>query len=224
MSMEFTLMIPAAGQGRRLGKDTSKAFVDLEGMPMICRTLQAFDSCDLIHERIVAVRDSDIQHAQDILPGCTVVAGGDKRQDSVLSTLSRASCEYVVIHDAARPFVSALLINEVLARAVETGAAIAALPVTDTIKRAEQGIIRETIPRASLWAAQTPQAFRTELLREALEIVNERDVDVTDDAQVLELLHHPVHIVEGNEGNMKITTPSDLARARHILREISSTG
>lgn len=216
MEKKFALIIPAAGEGLRLGTDTGKAFLDLDGMPMVCRTMERFNNIDLIAQRIVAVRPDDIEIAGEHLEqyDAVIVEGGVLRQDSVMAALSAVQCEYAVIHDAARPFVSENLIRRVLEAALATGAAIAAVPVTDTIKSVKDGLITETIPRNRLWAAQTPQAFGTDLLRTALKKVQKQKIEVTDDAAPVEMLPHPIQIVEGEHENIKITTWEDLERAR----------
>ncbi len=221
MKENFTLIVPAAGLGRRLGADTAKAFVDLGGVPMLCRTMERFDDIELIAQRIVAVGRSDVDTARRHLEkwDVTIVEGGALRQDSVAAALSAAQCDYVAIHDGARPFVSRSLIQRVLEAALETGAAIAALPVTDTVKRTENNIIAETIPRDCLWTAQTPQAFRADLLRDAFKRIRGKGIGVTDDARLVEMAGHPVRVVEGERENIKITTPEDLEEARRILQE-----
>jgi 2-C-methyl-D-erythritol 4-phosphate cytidylyltransferase len=214
----FTLIIAAAGEGRRLGEHTSKAFVDLGGAPMLVRTLERFDGISRITETVVAVRPGDMERAHACLAGrgVTVVEGGGRRQDSVRAALSAAAAEYVAVHDAARPFVTRDLIEQVFDEAVESGAAIAATPVTDTIKQIDTGRIVRTVPREDLWAAQTPQAFVADVLRRAFEDGG-GDPDVTDDAQLLEVLGAPVSIVPAGPENFKITTPEDLARARALF-------
>lgn len=218
MKDEFTLIIPAAGEGRRLGGDTAKAFVDLAGAPMICRTMERFDGAAFIAQRVVAVRPGDVEAARKHLTkwDVTVVEGGALRQHSVAAALRETRCAYVAIHDGARPFISQDLIRRVLEAALRTGAAIAAVPVTDTIKRVENGLIRETVSRDCLWAAQTPQAFRTDLIRRALMGIDGQGIEVTDDARLVEMLGHTVRIVEGERENIKITTPEDLERARGL--------
>jgi len=220
MKENFTLIIPAAGLGRRLGADTAKAFVDLGGVPMLCRTMERFDDIELIAQRVVAVGPGDVDTARRHLEkwDVTVVEGGKLRQDSVAAALSVAQCDYVTIHDGARPFASEDLIRRVLGSALKTGAAIAAIPVTDTVKRAEDNIISETISRDGLWTAQTPQAFRTDLLRRAFDGITQ-GAEVTDDARLVEMGGHPVCIVEGEQQNIKITTPEDLEGARWILQK-----
>ena len=214
----FALIIAAAGEGRRLGENTAKAFVDLDGMPMLLRTLARFDGIPRITETVIAVRPGDVERAHACLAGreVTVVEGGSRRQESVRAALSAATAEYVAVHDAARPFVTRDLIEQILDEAVENGAAIAAIAVTDTIKQADGGRIVRTVPREDLWAAQTPQAFATDILRRAFESTA-GSATATDDAQLVEALGVPVRIVAAGPENFKITMPEDLARARALF-------
>ncbi len=153
--------------------------------------------------------------------------GGPERQDSMRAGLDALGPEFsvVAIHDAARPFVRAADVSRVLAAARDVGAALLAVPVTDTIKRVRDGRVVETPARAECWAAQTPQAFRTELLREALAKASAAGVLATDDAQLVERLGLPVAVVEGDPGNFKITRPDDLIRAEaRLAREGGEEG
>jgi 2-C-methyl-D-erythritol 4-phosphate cytidylyltransferase len=220
----FTLILAAAGEGRRLGAATAKAFLPLGGRPMLEHTMERFDGAGRITERVVAVRPGDVDRARSCLARWepTIVEGGRRRQDSVKAALDAAAAEYVVVHDAARPFVSGELIERVLDEAERTGAAIAAVAVTDTVKQVQDGAIVRTVPRGDLWAAQTPQAFKTSILREAFARARE-DAEATDSAQLVEALGLPVRIVPASAGNGKITSPEDLARAGWILERAVST-
>jgi len=144
------------------------------------------------------------------------VRGGERRRDSVRAGLDAlADCDYVVVHDGARPLVTKALIDAALAGARETGAALCAVPVSDTVKRTDDaGLVRSTVSRAGLWLAQTPQAFRTELLLRAHEAT---EIDATDDAALVELLGEPVRVVMGSPRNLKVTTPADLRLAEALL-------
>jgi 2-C-methyl-D-erythritol 4-phosphate cytidylyltransferase len=145
-----------------------------------------------------------------------VVAGGATRQESVWCALQAApaECDIAIVHDAVRPFISRALIDAVVAAAADGGAAICARPIAETVKRVRDGVVDATVDRAGLWAVQTPQAFRTALLREAHEKARRDGVTGTDDAMLVERLGHPVRVVMGLAGNVKITTPEDLRRAR----------
>jgi 2-C-methyl-D-erythritol 4-phosphate cytidylyltransferase len=145
-----------------------------------------------------------------------VVAGGAERQDSVARALDAvpAAIDVVLVHDAVRPFIDQALVDRVLAAASDAGAAICALPITETVKRVTDDIVQQTVDRSGLWAVQTPQGFRAELLREAHDKARRAGLLGTDDAMLVERLGHPVRVVRGLPENIKITTPADLRRAR----------
>ncbi len=150
----------------------------------------------------------------------TVVAGGRTRQDSVWLGLQAVpdDAQIVVVHDAVRPLITRKLVDAVVAAAEASGAAICALPVAETVKRVRGDLVESTLDRSELWAVQTPQAFRTDLLREAHEKARRDGVVGTDDAMLVERLGHPVRVVRGLPENVKITTPEDLRRARRAAR------
>ncbi|HKX26455.1 MAG TPA: 2-C-methyl-D-erythritol 4-phosphate cytidylyltransferase [Blastocatellia bacterium] len=224
-------IIPAAGSGTRFGKPTPKQFVEIAGAPIIVHTLRKFAACREIDLTIVALRQSEFESFGQMLSAyglgreqeLRLVEGGAERSESVLKALEAAAAwqpELVAVHDAVRPLVTPEQISAVLARARETGAAILALPATDTIKEAEQGIIRQTLDRRRIYLAQTPQAFRYELLRRANQEARAAGLPpalLTDDSLLVERLGEPVAIVEGTRDNVKITTPEDLALAERIL-------
>ena len=147
-----------------------------------------------------------------------VVPGGQTRQESVWLALRAApdDADFVVVHDAVRPFITRALIDAVVGAARAAGAAICALPVTETVKRVRGDEVEATLDRTGLWTVQTPQAFRADLLREAHEKARRDGVVGTDDAALVERLGHPVKVIRGLEGNLKITTPEDLRRARRM--------
>src|SRR5438477_3920123 len=173
---------------------------------------------------VVAAPESWVARARRILgrvaqgPSLTVVAGGRTRQDSVWLALQAApeDAEIVVVHDAVRPLITRRLIDAVLRAAAAEGAAICALPITETVKRVRAERVELTLDRSELWAVQTPQAFRADLLREAHEKARRDGVVGTDDAMLVERLGHPVRVVRGLAENVKITTPEDLRRARFL--------
>jgi 2-C-methyl-D-erythritol 4-phosphate cytidylyltransferase len=195
--------------------------VELAGRPLVAWCLDAFAAAESIGSVIVAA-PSDQVGAFPV--GVEVVAGGDSRSESVAAALQRANSELVVVHDAARPLVTAELIDAVLTRlAGEPGAAgvIAAAPITDTVKRAEDQVIVATESREHLWAAQTPQAFRSEALREALAVDPEELASATDDASLVEARGGRVLIEPAPRENLKVTTPADLSLAELLLRRVS---
>lgn len=220
-------VIPAAGRGTRLGYKTPKTFLDLDGSPILARTIAVF-----AQSRRVGV-------IQPVLPRswlgafgrlraragwercAPAVPGGRERQDSVAAGLRAlpADVSYVVIHDGARPFVSLALIHRVLDEARRHGAAIAAVPVQDTVKRGSPHLFLEgTVDRRNLWLAQTPQAFQLSLLREAFARAADHP-PATDEAALVEALGHPVRIVPGSPLNLKITTKEDLALSRALFHD-----
>jgi 2-C-methyl-D-erythritol 4-phosphate cytidylyltransferase len=222
-------IIPAAGSGSRFGGQTPKQFIEIAGAPIIVHTLRKFDECEEIGAILVALRREEIERferslcAHKIRKPVRPVVGGAERSDSILNALGAAKevrPEIVVIHDAVRPFVTPERISAVIARAREIGAAILAQPATDTIKEVEDGLIRRTLDRRRIWRAQTPQAFRYDLLARANEEARAADLPsamVTDDASLVERLGESVAVVEGLAGNIKITTPEDLILAEKLL-------
>jgi 2-C-methyl-D-erythritol 4-phosphate cytidylyltransferase / 2-C-methyl-D-erythritol 2,4-cyclodiphosphate synthase len=221
--MHVTAIIAAAGSGRRFGGSVPKQFLQLGGEPVLKRAVQAFQAAPCITDLIVVTRAEAVEPVAVLLGAgdkpLRVIAGGATRQASVacgVSALSEAT-EYVLVHDAARPFVTPEIIGRALDAAIEDGAAIVALPATDTVKRVrlDDGAARivETIPRESIYLAQTPQAFRRDVLEAAVALGRE-GVEGTDEAALAERAGHRVRIVDGDPANLKITTASDLARAR----------
>jgi 2-C-methyl-D-erythritol 4-phosphate cytidylyltransferase len=223
------LILPAAGRSTRLPGETKKPFHCLHGRPILLHTLDAFRSFDEIIQRIVAVAEDDLAWTRERwgkeleAGGVTdLIAGGEERQDTVAAALDVVSpnAEWVAIHDAVRPCIAAETIAAVLAEAKRSGAAIVAVPVTDTLKEAEDHRIVRTVDRRNLWAAQTPQVFRPALLREACRQAQKKKVFSTDDSALVEALGHPVSLVAGSIQNLKITTPEDLIQAeRYLERE-----
>ncbi|HEY7267478.1 MAG TPA: 2-C-methyl-D-erythritol 4-phosphate cytidylyltransferase [Solirubrobacterales bacterium] len=213
-------MIAAAGSGERLGAGGPKAFVELGGRPLLDWSLDAFREAALIKEIVVAVPPGEEGPVAE--RGVVAVAGGVHRSESVARAVELCGEEIVVVHDAARPLVTPALINAVVDRLAadeEAAGAIAAAPVTDTIKEAgEDGLVQRTLDRAGLWAVQTPQAFRAEALREALSDPDSLP-EATDDAMLLERGGGRVLIHPAPAENIKVTTPTDLHVAELLLRE-----
>jgi 2-C-methyl-D-erythritol 4-phosphate cytidylyltransferase / 2-C-methyl-D-erythritol 2,4-cyclodiphosphate synthase len=222
--MHVTAIIAAAGSGSRLGGAVPKQFLSLGGVPVLQRAVQAFQAAPRITDVIVVTRPEAVEEVTALVGAgakpTRVVAGGATRQASVacgVSALAEAA-SYVLVHDAARPFVTPAIIERALDAAIEDGAAIVALPASDTVKRVtvDAGAARvvETIPRESIFLAQTPQAFRRDVL-EAAVALGRAGVEGTDEAALAERAGHRVRIVAGDPANLKITTPDDLRRARH---------
>ena len=221
--MYVSAIIAAGGRGVRLGGARPKQFLDLGGQTILQRSVDAFLVSDRIAEIVVALPPELVARVPDYLRDrskpITIVEGGARRQDSVAQAFALVSgrADLIVIHDAARPLVTAELIGRTLDAAAEHGAAIAALRVIDTVKRAgADGVIQETIPRAEIFLAQTPQAFRVGVLRDALAQADTA-LDATDEAALAERAGHRVHLIDGDPHNLKITTADDLAMAAHFV-------
>ncbi|MCQ8184331.1 bifunctional 2-C-methyl-D-erythritol 4-phosphate cytidylyltransferase/2-C-methyl-D-erythritol 2,4-cyclodiphosphate synthase [Parvularcula maris] len=222
--MSVAVLIVAAGKGLRAGGELPKQYQLLGGEPVLRRTLRAFEEhAEVDRIQVVIGEGADELYARSatgITKALPPVPGGAERQVSVrlgLQALASSEPEIVLIHDAARPFVSAATISRCVAEARKNGAALAALPLSDTLKReGAKGLAEETVPRAGLWRAQTPQAFRFELIRELHERFADRD-DMTDDASLAEAAGHGVALVEDETTNLKITRPEDFALAEKLL-------
>lgn len=222
-------VVPAAGSGTRMGLGYSKAFVDLEGAPLLAWTLRALFRSPLIDRVTVAVRPEEVGFCEGkIIAGegfserVDVIGGGAERQQTVLKLLKStpSDCGLVLIHDGARPFVLPSLIREVLEGAREWGAAVAGLEMSDTVKESGDGglTIQRTLERERLYSVQTPQAFHRDLILEAHRRAGEEGWQATDDAALVERFGGVVRIVRGDIWNIKLTTPRDLEMARWILR------
>lgn len=222
-------IIVAAGCGKRMQSPIAKQFLELGNIPILVRTLRVFARHPRIARIFLVVPEREMDFCRSrILPeveGGTdlqVVAGGARRQDSVYQGLLAVSepGQIVVIHDGVRPFVSPELITACIAGAEQLDACIAGIPVSDTVKRVgAENEIRETIARQDLWLAQTPQAFRWELIKEAFDKAIADGFSGTDDASMLEHLGRPVRMIEGSRRNIKITTPADMELAAAFLKK-----
>ena len=216
-------VIVAAGESRRMG-DIDKVFASLGGKTMLQRVVDVFQQCDLIDQIVIVLSEANLERGQKMAAEqgwskvTDVCQGGRLRQDSVKAGLSRLNeCLWVLIHDGARPLVTEELIRRGLEVARETGAAVPAFQVTDTIKTTEDGeTVRDTPPRQSLWAVQTPQVFRYDIITEAYRQVQ---VEVTDDASLVEKMGYQVKLYPGSYDNIKVTTPEDLALAQVLWRK-----
>ncbi len=221
------VLVPAGGIGARLGRRTPKQFLRLRADTILATTLRHFTSHPAVRAIVVAAPAGHVVRARAVLgrrrlvgPTVEVVAGGATRQESVWRALQAAppDVDVVLVHDAVRPFISRGLVDAVVAAAAAHGAAICALPIAETVKRVRDDVVETTLERAGLWAVQTPQGFHPALLREAHEKARRDGVTGTDDAMLVERLGHAVHVVPGLAGNVKITTPDDLRRARERRR------
>lgn len=223
------VVIAAAGQGKRMGGSESKQFLMLQGKPILIHTIQVFEQMADVEEIVLVVRPEERQRCAQLIARYQLskikqlVCGGAERQASVyagLKALSGSETEWVMIHDAVRPFVTEEQVLRCLQQAKQDGAALLAVRVKDTIKMAgEDGRVKETPNRKSLWAVQTPQAFSYASIMEAHAWAEAHSVTGTDDAMLLERQGKPVVIVEGGYNNIKITTPEDLQWAEWQLQK-----
>ena len=228
--MKTSLIIVAGGFSTRMGGDVRKPYLCLNNKPVFLHTLETYNKVSHINQIIFVVNASDLQMVKEKwgvdlekLKVTNIIAGGKRRQDSVVNGLRCVdkSNEITLIHDCVRPFISTDIILQTINDVNEYGAAIVAVPVKDTIKETksdDNSIIRRTVPRSNLWAAQTPQGFKSDLILNAYDMINEKEIDVTDDAQAVELFGHNVKIVEGSYKNIKITTQEDLSIAEVFLK------
>jgi 2-C-methyl-D-erythritol 4-phosphate cytidylyltransferase len=228
--MQAVAIVVAAGRGERMGAERPKAFLELGGEPLLLRAARAFEAAPSVGTIVAVVPELEIAVARERLAALqkllAVVAGGERRQDSVLAGLRQVPADFdgvVLVHDAARPLVDVELIEAVAQQAAATGAALPVLPLVDTVKRVRGGRVVETLDRAELGGAQTPQGFRFALLREACEAALRAGVALTDEAMAVERLGHPVFAVPGSKRNRKITSPDDLAWAESVVAGILRT-
>jgi 2-C-methyl-D-erythritol 4-phosphate cytidylyltransferase len=228
--MKTVAIIVAAGDGRRLGQSDPKAYISLCGRPMLLRTLDKFCAARHISGLVVVAAPSELGRCEALLKAnpalqgrpWIVYRGGTTRQESVRLGLSKADADadIIAIHDAARPFVSAGLIDRCVEAAGERGAVAAGLPVRDTVKIVSSDRwIQSTPERSSLWEIQTPQAFKAALIREAHDRAVMQGLQATDDAAVVEGMGIPVYVIEGERTNFKITLPDDLVFAEALIRD-----
>ncbi|WP_165245015.1 2-C-methyl-D-erythritol 4-phosphate cytidylyltransferase [Paludisphaera soli] len=223
----FAVILPAAGRSSRFGDPNGKKIdADLAGRAVWLRSLDAFVSSEDVGQILVAIAEDDRERFERryrdsvAFLGLDVVVGGAERADTVAAALARVkdSCDFVAVHDAARPCVTPAQVAAVFQAARERGAAMLAVPVADTIKRANaEGDVAETVPRDGLYLAQTPQAFRRDWLVEAYERRDREAKAATDDAQLVEAIGRPIALVPGSSSNLKITTREDLNLARAIF-------
>jgi 2-C-methyl-D-erythritol 4-phosphate cytidylyltransferase len=228
----ITAILPAAGMGTRMGGETPKQFLELDGAPILLHTLRRLASCEAITEIILATRADEIERLQErcrqekFRQAVRVVKGGATRQESVAAALGHVAddVELVAVHDAVRPFVTPEQVSRVIEEARKCGAAILGIPAMDTVKEVKRGslpedtaLITATIPRERVVLAQTPQVFQIKLLKEAFARAAADGVNASDEAGLVERLGHDVHVVHGTERNIKITKPADMELARFYL-------
>ncbi len=227
--MHVNAVIVAAGKGERLGTRVPKPFLPVCGVPLLIHTLRSLDHSPLLSTLVVVIAPERENLCRELLQAhgpfrraIRLSHGGPQRQDSVRLGLTAldSGCEIVVIHDAARPFISPTIIANSIRVASQAGAALVAVPAADTLKRSDSNrTVVETLPRQEVWLAQTPQTFRVELIREAHQRALAKAIRVTDDAALIEKFGGRVQIVPGERRNFKITTPDDLRLAETLLSD-----
>lgn len=224
--MCYQVIIPAAGQGKRMGAGKNKLLIELNGIPVLIHTLLVFEKDEKCEGIILAIHPQDEAEFKALLEKYQIskvkglVPGGKERQNSIYQALKSTLGEGIIlVHDAARPFIKKEFIHRLAETAEKSGAAIIGVPAKDTIKKAANGTVVETIDRSSLWMVQTPQAFRISLLKAAYKKAEEEQYIGTDDASLVERLGEPIAIVEGDYDNIKLTTPEDLYFAEAILKK-----
>ncbi|MCX5860711.1 MAG: 2-C-methyl-D-erythritol 4-phosphate cytidylyltransferase [Desulfomonile sp.] len=223
--MTCAALITAAGYGKRMGADVPKQYLHLEGLPILVRTVQAFVDHPMIERIVLTAPPSEEEYCRNLILESfefneiiEIVSGGAARQASVYNGLKHiANHNIVVIHDGVRPLVTSDVITRTIEAALHSGAAIACVPVRETVKK-KNGSCLETISRSNFWFAHTPQTFQTSLIITAHKKALEEGFTGTDDAVLVERMNHTVTLVEDSEDNIKITTPTDLELAALLLR------
>lgn len=223
--MKYTVMMPAAGSGQRMGAGYNKLFLKLDDKPILAHTLNVFEGDPTCEGIILAVKPDERNAIQSMLEQYSItkvkaiVDGGGERQNSVAACIQAYNGDGIVlVHDAARPFIRRSVINELVKIAAEHGAAIAGVRAKDTMKFASAGVVKETVDRDKLWIIQTPQAFRYALLQEASTKAESEGFLGTDESMLIERLGHPVRIVESAYDNVKMTTQEDLVFGEILLK------
>jgi 2-C-methyl-D-erythritol 4-phosphate cytidylyltransferase len=237
MTNRVTAILPAAGLGTRMGAETPKQFLSLDGVPLLLFTLRRLAACPAITEFIIATRAEEVDSvatgaaSANLGRPVRVVRGGDSRQDSVANALLEVQSEtdLILVHDAVRPLVTVDQIERVIAEAAACDAAILGIPAMDTVKEVKRAtvvggasdvaLITATIPRERVVLAQTPQVFRASVLLEAFARAHQDGVSASDEAGLVERIGRDVHVVPGSERNLKITRPGDMELAEFYLRQ-----
>ena len=228
MSERNTAIVLAAGQGKRMHSKVQKQFLEIQGYPVLYYSLRCFQESPLIQDIILVTGEESISYCKEEIVqkyGFTkvsaVIPGGKERYDSVYAGLCECrDCEYVLIHDGARPFVTEEILKRGLQKVKETGACVIGMPSKDTVKLSdEEGYVKETPNRKCVWTIQTPQIFLYSLIREAHDSIRQKDMSkITDDAMVVETFtNQKVYLSEGSYENIKLTTPEDMTAAHGIL-------
>jgi len=222
-NLRLGAIIAAAGSSERMG-DVDKIFMSLRGKPLLAWSVDTCQGCDLVQQIVIVLSSANLKLGQKLAEErawskAAVCLGGAQRQDSVKEGIRRLKdCEWVMVHDGARPFLTCELVRRGIEAAMETGAAVAAVPVNDTIKLADDtGVVVRTLQRNELWATQTPQIFRSDIITRAYQ---ELRTEVTDDATAVERLGYRVRLYMGAHNNIKVTTLEDLALAQIVAQNM----
>ena len=228
--LRYEVVLPAAGSGKRMGAGQNKLFLHLVGRPILVHTLLVFEQDKNCTGIWLAVKDEERPFIKSLIEQYNITkvkglpTGGQERQHSVHSCIKEMNAvDVVLVHDAARPFITIPIISELSKIAYEKGAAIAGVRAKDTMKVVHNGLIKETVDRESLWMIQTPQAFRYDLLAEAADVAEKVGFLGTDEAMLVERLGHQIHIVESSYENVKMTTQEDLIFGEAILNRRKHT-
>ncbi|BEP30157.1 2-C-methyl-D-erythritol 4-phosphate cytidylyltransferase [Helicovermis profundi] len=224
MKERFSLIIAAAGSGKRMNAGKNKVFIEINDKMIIQRTIESFLDIDEIKEIIVLVREEDkefIKRALSYINKVNIkyVLGGKERQDSIYNALKKVdkNIDFVIVHDGARPFIKKNIIIETMEKAIENDFAIVAVRSKDTIKIVRESEVISTLDRSELWMAQTPQIFKFDTIKEVYEKSIREDVSATDDASLMEHYGYNVNVVEGYYSNIKVTTEEDRFFAKAII-------
>ncbi len=223
--MKICAIIPAAGQGTRMNNAVPKQFLKLAGQPILYHTLNAFENSGLVDSVVLVVPPGQVESMRqewaNLFPVIQhVIAGGEQRQDSVYNGLRELNREtqIVVVHDGVRPFIETRMLQETVTTAQEYGAAVTAIPLSDTLKLVDgNGFVQTTVNRKGLWRIQTPQAFRYSLLCQAMEKAQTEGFYGTDEGSLIEHFGQTVKLVPGSERNIKITKPEDIPLAELFM-------
>lgn len=225
--MRVCAIIAAAGQGQRIGSSINKQFLEIENKPILVYTLEKFCQCTLIDSIIIVIPKDWYRYVTEniidkfeITKVNKIISGGETRQESVYIALKAVDEQYstVVIHDAVRPLITLDLLNKVIITGQQTGAAVLAVPVQESVKKVSDNQIEQTLTRDSVWLVQTPQVFKRDLIFHAYQQAFFNCITATDDSELVEYLGCPVHVVKGSRTNIKITGPEDLDLAGFLLR------
>ena len=227
--MQYEVVLPAAGSGKRMGAGQNKLFLQLDKKPILIHTLEVFQSDENCTGIWLAVKPEEREYIKSLLDQYHITKvkglpnGGEERQHSVHSCIKEMQqVEIVLVHDAARPFITKPTISRLVEVAQAKGAAIAGVKAKDTMKKVQNDVIIETVDRESLWMIQTPQAFRFDLIQRAEDVAEKIGFLGTDEAMLVERLGHQVHIVESTYDNVKMTTKEDLIFGEAILKHRSN--